>query len=267
MREPQERKSRFELTGTPAELSVREVTLGKRIGLSMVLVACAAACLVFSYFSPELGLRVIGVVGALFSCLCIALLWLSHSWEPRVGLVRYSLGNSLHIGYQKNVLLFVAPLLGGLLALGMGMAGLLVTVQRFLEDAEFGHVAPFKASTWAMVLIPMSLGLIFTVLRTRKLPVGVDLNREGVSARETQRWRSVSWNDISGVWVEVGRYRILYVVLALRESGTVRVSAQALGSDPNVVAAIIRFYLEHPEHRDALSDPEEALKRFRNHAF
>lgn len=37
-----------------------------------------------------------------------------------------------------------------------------------------------------------------------------------------------------------------------------------LGSDPNVVAAFMRYYRDNPREREALTDPEEAIRRFGN---
>lgn len=43
---------------------------------------------------------------------------------------------------------------------------------------------------------------------------------------------------------------------------TFDVKAFDLGSDPNVVAALIQFYLDHPQYREYLTDPEKAIRIF-----
>ncbi|QIM19406.1 hypothetical protein G7066_13980 [Leucobacter coleopterorum] len=59
------------------------------------------------------------------------------------------------------------------------------------------------------------------------------------------------------------RKRVVPCVRIEADGGRVfHVEAFELGSDPNVVAAFACYYLDHPQERDALTDPEEAIRRF-----
>jgi hypothetical protein len=51
----------------------------------------------------------------------------------------------------------------------------------------------------------------------------------------------------------------LRVVLTLSTGGSIILAPHFLGSDPNVVAAVINYYRAHPEQRPLLSDPHAAL--------
>ncbi|GAA1794926.1 hypothetical protein [Leucobacter iarius] len=235
--------------------------------MSLGFVACAVVSTILFGQTRDPWSQIVWSTLALFSAYGVSLLWLSRSWEPLSERIRYLSGSPLHIGYRRPLTLLVCNLFGSALVLLFGGAGVFFTFQRLADDSGYGSVAPFRIATWSVVLIPMSLYLAFIVCRSWRLPTGAKLARETLFVRELTVWKQLSWREVDRVEVELGRYRILYLVLTLRNGDIVRSSAQALGSDPNVVAAIIRFYLEHPEHRDALSDPEEALRRFRSHAL
>ncbi len=244
---------------------VRGVSRDKRILMSVGFASCAVVSIILFAQTRDAWSQVVWITLALFSAYGMSLLLLSRSWEPLSERIRYLSGSSLHIGYRRSLTLLICNLFGSALALLFGVAGAYFTFRRLADDPGYGAVAPFRVSTWAAVLIPMSLCFAFIVCRSWRLPTGAKLARETLFVRELAAWKQISWREVDRAEVELGRYGILYLVLPLRNGEIVRSSAQALGSDPNVVAAIIRFYLEHPEHRDALKDSEEALRRFRSH--
>ena len=55
---------------------------------------------------------------------------------------------------------------------------------------------------------------------------------------------------VPSVRIETDQGRVYYV------------EAFELGSDPNVVAALMQFYLERPQDRELLTNPEDAIRRF-----
>jgi hypothetical protein len=98
------------------------------------------------------------------------------------------------------------------------------------------------------------------------------LRRQGLclSADRVELWNGyrnptlLDWKDIKGVSVgESHAAGLSFPLISLLHAGGGRseITGNKMGSDPNVVAAIVRFYLDHPEQRDALSDPVEALRR------
>jgi hypothetical protein len=74
----------------------------------------------------------------------------------------------------------------------------------------------------------------------------------------------IQWEDLQSVAIRARvHWEVVEPMIVFRRTSgeAYEVSCGRIGSDPNVVAAIVRFYLDHPEQRDALRNPVEALRR------
>lgn len=56
----------------------------------------------------------------------------------------------------------------------------------------------------------------------------------------------------------------LYAGKSPSTAAVVHVGAEELASDPNVVAAFIRYDLDHPKHRELPTTRQTAIQRFRD---
>ncbi|WP_344032686.1 hypothetical protein [Leucobacter iarius] len=181
---------------------------------------------------------------------------------PREGEVRISLRDEgTWIGTRSRVYaVFNTLILANCAALGS--ASLLYIVNE-LASAEEGSAEIPRLAWVSLVFIPWSMCLVPLLVRSWKNPPGVELTSHGVNWNTARSWsrHSVDWAEIETVGVTVRRQKVS-LICRLATGAVMEINQHGLRSDPKAVAAIVRFYLEHPEHRDALSDPEEALRQF-----
>ncbi|MDF2920774.1 MAG: murein endopeptidase, partial [Microbacterium sp.] len=107
------------------------------------------------------------------------------------------------------------------------------------------------------------LGLAFIAVWVWRLrvPAGLELTPAGVRGVRGSARIDWSWDDL----VQVGVVGAPVAKLSLTPRGgvgrPVLAPTLALGSDPNEVAAIVRYYLERPAERGALADGGVAAVR------
>ncbi len=188
-------------------------------------------------------------------------IWFSRTWSPRRSRVRIVQDGTLHFGIPSRV--YTVPALALALTLGyVGVVGVLVFSGSIPGEPLRTSRLTLIIGGIGLILLSAGASMAFLAVLTWQLPAGASLTLFGVSARTPFSWKASPWAEIDDVTVELGSQRYVYLVLHRRDGRPIRVSAQSLGSDPNVVAAIIQFYLQHPQHRDALAEPEVAMKRF-----
>lgn len=95
------------------------------------------------------------------------------------------------------------------------------------------------------------------ILRLRT-PRGLLLTPAGLTGIRGALHLDLAWDDVLGVGVVDANRAYLGIRTG---SGLVKVEPYAIGSDPNVVAPIVRHYLNHPEDRHLLADPVAAIRR------
>ncbi|MDR6201085.1 hypothetical protein QE374_002994 [Microbacterium sp. SORGH_AS428] len=102
--------------------------------------------------------------------------------------------------------------------------------------------------------------LVVRIVR-RRVPAGLTLSPRGVTGIRGCGALDWPWDELAQVSVVAAPAARLSL---LRAGGAPLITAPSLslGSDPNLVAALVEFYRQHPEHRDALEvGGVEAVRR------
>ncbi|WP_147441715.1 hypothetical protein [Mycetocola lacteus] len=98
-------------------------------------------------------------------------------------------------------------------------------------------------------------GAVVGVLVHLVKPRGVILTEAGVA----EAWTAIPWDLISGI--DVVRKHMPETIVSSHTGKKLRVVGPRTNSDVNVIAIVLRHYLDHPEERWMLTDPEKALMR------
>ncbi|MBZ4488191.1 hypothetical protein LQ938_11020 [Microbacterium sp. cx-55] len=136
-----------------------------------------------------------------------------------------------------------------------GIAQLVVDTQG-LPTMSGGIVsrAPYALGILGLVTLAVQLWRV-------RVPAGLELTTErlrGIRGSAGVDWR---WEDLADVSVAAGPVAKLSLVPRGGAGRPVLAPMLALGSDPNEVAAIVRFYLERPAERVALAEGGVAAVR------
>jgi hypothetical protein len=116
---------------------------------------------------------------------------------------------------------------------------------------DFGRWGPFGLAGLGLALLAREVVALAT-------PRGLLLTAAGLTGIRGARRIDLGWDDVLGVGVIDARRAFLAIRTT---SGLLKVEPYAIGSDPNVVAPIVRHYLTHPEDRHLLADPVAAIRR------
>lgn len=170
-----------------------------------------------------------------------------------------------------------APLLGRLTILGLALVatalGVYSVVCIVVGIAQNGGnvwgAAPRSAWVLGVVFLGLSAFAWRETYRAFRANIGVRLAPDRVGLNHGHKDLFLYWKQIANVTVETvnkGTERKKRMVSCVRidvEDGRVfHVDIVELGSDPNVVAALMRYYLDRPQERHVLANPEEAIRRF-----
>ncbi|KAM9863811.1 hypothetical protein ACI1US_00288 [Leucobacter sp. BZR 635] len=102
------------------------------------------------------------------------------------------------------------------------------------------------------VLVAVSLGSLFVVARSMRIPLGLSVGPNGLAGIRGGARVDIAWSDLArAVLVGVSGPRF---VLETRAGPAVEVDAHHLGSDPAIVVAVLEFYRLNPARRDELED-------------
>jgi hypothetical protein len=117
----------------------------------------------------------------------------------------------------------------------------------------------YRISRWApFVFAALGLFVLAREAHWLRTPRGLLLTAAGLTGIRGARRIDLGWDDVLGVGVIDARRAFLAIRTT---SGLLKVEPYAIGSDPNVVAPIVRHYLTHPEDRHLLADPVAAIRR------
>ncbi len=164
---------------------------------------------------------------------------------------------TVSIVQKRGSLRFALSWLGQLIRYGgMVVAALTTTMLAFLSIG----IAFVRGSFSLRAVIFSVLALVFWgcvvwVLARLTKPRGLVLSDVGVA----EAWTMIAWDSISGI--DVVRKKMPDVIVRSNDGKKVRVAGAMTGSDVNVIAIVLRHYLDHPEERWMLTDPEKALMR------
>ena len=202
-----------------------------------------------------------------FAPLWLASLWAEHRSAAQPNRIRYfTRAAGLWIGYSPRLQHFF---LGLLLSTGfaVGVASAVYTYAFFIVDQRGGVFDFPRLALSCLVLIPLSVYGLVRLHRYARLPPGLRVNERGLTfASVTVRsiaLREPRWEEIQLIQAEnTGRAHVAILETSGRRT---TIAAQTIGSDPVTVAAILQFYLQHPQHRSALVEPQQALNCFLAH--
>ena len=146
----------------------------------------------------------------------------------------------------------------------IGAALLLPAVAQLVVDTQG---LPTMSGTFLLTRAPYALGVLGIVviavqLWRRRIPAGLELTPDGLRGIRGHGEVDWVWGDLAEARVVAGPAAKLSLVPRGGKGRPVLAPMLALGSDPNQVAAIVRYYLEHPAERAALADGGvEAVRR------
>lgn len=118
------------------------------------------------------------------------------------------------------------------------------------SQVPLGPLLPLVVAGGAVV----GLGQQAWALRT---PSGLTLDERGLRGVRGSHRFELAWSELSSATIVSAKGARL--VLNLRSGGVIVIDPHRIGSDPNVVAPVIDFFLRNPEHRAALATPRAAL--------
>lgn len=196
----------------------------------------------FAIFHPDVHFRVMmAAVGAVMGLLLAILIVLQNAMHVR----------TVRIDENYAGLRFVAPIALDILFWAIGVVGL---VPGFVVmsggGSQRGGIAFIVLSSIFVAWIAQQ----FWALRT---PRGLTLTETGLIGVRGSASVSSTWDGVTGV--ELVYVRGARIVLHLRDGRTVTLDPRYTGSDPNVLATIVDYFLRHPADRAALADPRAAI--------
>jgi len=169
-----------------------------------------------------------------------------------------------HVRVADDSLTFVRPASLAILPAAIAAAGFAFGAISLFAPAWSGErfglsggVGPL--ALWAGVVGASSVAWLATQLWALRLPVGLTVSEHGLSGLRGGADVRIPWERVEAVKVESGRAGAQLVVTAVGGSA-VAVQAAHLGSDPNVVAAVLEHFWTYPEHRCLLGDAREAIR-------
>lgn len=136
------------------------------------------------------------------------------------------------------------------------------------SPALLGLVAPvfgqenflvLQGSWWLIVLSVVGLVLLLKQVWDLRVSEGITLSPKGlVGVRGAKSFR-VSWDGLQEATAAT-KQTGLCLQLTLADHSVLSVPGAYMGSDPNVVAAIIEHFRTDPEDRKYLADGDEAIR-------
>ncbi len=194
------------------------------------------------------------------------------SWfDSKVDVVRYRLDSGFTWFSQVSFLNPLTTSLFALVPIAMGVYGTYFVVTGLIWNTG-NLLTAVPRSAWVLSVAGVVLSVFawreaYRAIRGRP---GIRLSVDQVVVNYKNKNVFLPWKQVTGVTVEMvpksagRRKRFVPAVRIEADKGRVfHVEAFELGSDPNVVAAFILYYRDHLRDREALSDPEESIRRFR----
>ncbi|WP_188510817.1 hypothetical protein [Conyzicola nivalis] len=217
-----------------------------------VLVAVLAVAAAFAVLADDAGLRLMMVaVGALVAVVGVAGIVHQNAVrdrivriDPGIAGLRFTGPASVHVLFLAAAVVGVVP---GLIALSAGVP----------SGSRRGGLFFLLLSGIALVWLAQQLW----ALRT---PTGLTLTEHGLRGVRGSKPVQLGWDELDHA--EAVASKGAKLALHLRTGGVVEIEPRYTGSDANVVAPVINFFLAHPEHRSTLRTPRAALQLVEEHA-
>jgi hypothetical protein len=194
-----------------------------------------------------------GLLGMVF---CLAMLYMR-------ALVGAAVRGSVRVA--EGDLRFVRPRSVAALPLGMGALATMSGALSLVAPAWTGESFALSdgvgtQSLWAgVVALGGVVGLVIEAWSLR-LPTGLVVDESGLVGVRGGPDAQLPWERLESASVVTSSTGACLAITAV-EGSVVTIQAPQIGSDPNVVAAIIEHFRTHPEDREVLGDAREAIRR------
>jgi hypothetical protein len=137
----------------------------------------------------------------------------------------------------------------------LGMAALLPALAQLVADLNgLPTMSGILLTRAPYVLGVIGIATIAVYLWRLRVPAGLELSPEGLRGIRGPADFAWGWDDLAQVRVVAAPIAKLSLVPRGGMGRPVFAPMLSLGSDPNEVAAIVRYYLERPAEREALAD-------------
>lgn len=227
-----------------------ELSRNRRIAFIVIFSAIALIGAIPVFTAQEPGFRMFIGAGVLFMVIgmFVGLTWTNSARMGRVQLD--SRAPSLRFAASPGMfalfpVLAVSALLPALVVVGFSWAGLPSTMGDGL--VRWG---PFAIAI-------LALAWLAQLVWSFRLTPGLTLSVDGLSGVRGGSHLAFDWDDISTITAVSDRGAKLAITTA--SGSAVIIEPRWLGSDPNEVAAIASYFLQHPEQRSLLGDPLAAI--------
>jgi hypothetical protein len=204
-----------------------------------------AVGMAFALFNEDPGYRVImGSAGLVALLALFALLMLHISMKERGVRIDPRFAGLRFVAHSTTNALFTAAGLVGL------VPGLVVAAELSSGITRRGAIAFIALSLVFVVFLVQQV----TSLRT---PAGLALTPDRIRGVRGSKSVDLPWDDLARA--EVIFANGAQLVLHLRSGAAIKIDPRYTGSDPNALAPIIGFFIDHPEFRDRLLAPDAAI--------
>ncbi|WP_422761177.1 hypothetical protein [Mycetocola saprophilus] len=116
-----------------------------------------------------------------------------------------------------------------------------------------------QMQVWAIAALLVGLLGLGWNLRRSFFPTGLMLNPERITGVRGDKLVKIPWASLEDVSVVSGQGP--YLSLFTTDHTLIRIDSRFTGTDVNVLYWTVRYFLDHPEQRELLRDPEAALRR------
>ncbi len=137
------------------------------------------------------------------------------------------------------------------------LAGTVVILSLFVLGIE-PITGPIGRRGGGVFFIALGIAGIFYQMPKLLRPRGVELSPEGVRWWQGLRENIIPWDGLAEVALGAKK-KGKRLRLHHRDGNVHSLVPMFFGSDPVVVAEVIRYFLDHPDDRETLSDPRAAL--------
>lgn len=222
--------------------------------VSWLFFGTSAAVVFVLSFVTELPLERISFLSMGFLFLCIAAYAVAFTQAPHPGMMRIEDRATLRWVPKISIALVWPPIIA---IIGM-MPGAFALVGPLFLGERFGGGWNY----WGFIVV----SLFFTVWLVQYLwrlrgPTGLSASPMGLSVLGEFRRVLVAWDDLVEANVSSGKNGIVLRLWSTKY-GVTNIAAGSIGSDPNIVAAIIEYFRTHPEDRHYLASSGEAIRMF-----
>ncbi len=164
---------------------------------------------------------------------------------------------SAPLRFMPTFTVWMVGAVAALLVTLAGAVGVWAQLAPGVDAVSFSRV--WQVGVWLLLTGGASL-LIYVLSRFRVLR-GLELGPSGLRWWKGTEEVVLPWKQVYVVQLATtgSKDTVRIVEIIDRDSRKYELRPELLGSDPHVVAEVLRYFVKHPEHRESLNDPHAAL--------